>query len=163
MKATYVFLLTMSWAMVQHGTGYAAFLRVEPALETLPRGEGVARPAFSSAGAGRVGGRSGPAPEKVSRPKQFPNRQLRSTVGNTPEFPQRGSGQSGAAAKNGSLRNETVNNALAVRGPSVVRPTTPSFGNVRHRGPNPAVVNGAPRAHGRNTAAINGTRMTRRP
>ena len=233
MKATYVFLLTMSWAMVQHGTGYAVLLRAEPALECgsgaaafawraglyeisalsplgeraargavfisgrgtgegvptrtgLPRhsmlsrkpfwGEGenvealsplpwggVPRPALSSAAAGRVRGRSGPAPEKVSRPEQFPNRQRRSAMGNATKFRQPGSSQSGAAANNGSLRNETVNSALAVRGPSVVRLTTPSFGNVRHRGPNPAVVNGAPRAHGSNTAAITGTRMTRRP
>jgi hypothetical protein len=76
---------------------------------------------------------------------------------------QPGLDKSGGAAKNGFVRNETVNNALAVRTPSVVRPTAPLLNNVRHRGPNPAVVGGPTDLHSRNTAAINGSRMNRKP
>jgi hypothetical protein len=52
---------------------------------------------------------------------------------------------------------------LAARTPSVVRPTVPSFNNVRHRSPNPAVVGGSPSSHSSNSGAINGTRMNRKP
>jgi hypothetical protein len=76
---------------------------------------------------------------------------------------QPGPDKSGAVAKGGLIPNETVNNALAVRTPSVVRPTVPSLLNVRHRGPNPAVVGGSPISHSSNTGAINGTRMNRKP
>jgi hypothetical protein len=76
---------------------------------------------------------------------------------------QPGSDKSGGAAKSGFIQNETVNNALAARTPSVVRPTVPSLNNVRHRSPNPAVVSGSLTSHSSSTGAINGTRMKRKP
>jgi hypothetical protein len=98
---------------------------------------------------------------KVNRPKQLPNSRRRSLPGNALHQP--GSNKSGGAAKSGFIQNETVNIALPVRTPSVVRPTVPSFNNVRHRGPNPAVVAGSMNSDRRNTGAINGTRMNRKP
>jgi hypothetical protein len=74
-----------------------------------------------------------------------------------------GSTLSAGAAKGGLIPNQTVHNALAVRTPSVIRPTVPSLNNVRHRGPNPAVVGGSANLHSRNIGAINGTRMNRKP
>jgi hypothetical protein len=76
---------------------------------------------------------------------------------------QPGSDKSSGAAKSGFIRNETVNNTLPVRTPSVIRPTVPSPNNVRHRGPNPAVVGGSPISRSGNTGAIDGTRMNRKP
>ena len=76
---------------------------------------------------------------------------------------QPGSDKSGGAAKGGLIQNETVHNALPVRPSSVVRPTAPSLNNVRHRGPNPAVIGGSANSDRRNTGAINGTRMNRKP
>jgi hypothetical protein len=75
---------------------------------------------------------------------------------------QPGLDKSGGAAKNGFVRNETVNNALGVRTPSDVRPAVPLLNNVRHRGPNPAVIGGSLNSHGTNTRTINGTRMNHR-
>ncbi len=98
---------------------------------------------------------------KVNRPKQLPNSRQRSLPGNALHQP--GSNKSGGAAKGGLIQNETVNIALPVRTPSVVRPTVPSFNNVRHRSPNPAGVGGSPSSHSSNTGAINGTRMNRKP
>jgi hypothetical protein len=126
----------------------------------LAWGEGVARPAFSPAGAGRVRGHSGPASQGASRPK--PLASTRSTLGNARSLRQPGSDKSSGAAKSGFIRNETVNNALAVRPPNVVRPAVPLLNNVRHRGPNPAVVGGSLNSHGTNTGTINGTRMNHR-
>jgi hypothetical protein len=76
---------------------------------------------------------------------------------------QPGSDKSGGVAKGGLIQHQTLNNALAVRTPSVVRPTVPALNNVRHRSPNPAVVAGSVNSDSRNTGAINGTRMNRRP
>jgi len=73
---------------------------------------------------------------KVNRPRQLPNSRQRSLPGNAMNLHPPGSNKSGGAAKAGLIRNETVNMALPVRTPSVVRPTVPSFNNVRHRGPN---------------------------
>jgi|SRR5208337_1732132 len=100
---------------------------------------------------------------KVDRPKQLPNSRQRSLPGNGMNFHQPGSNKSAGAAKSGFIPNEGANIALAVRTPSVVRPSVPSFNNGRHRGPNPAVVGGSPNSHRSNTGAINGTRMNRKP
>jgi hypothetical protein len=93
--------------------------------------------------------------------KELPNSRQRSLPGNV--LHQASSNKSGGAAKGGLTPNETVHNALPVRTSSVVRPATPSLNNVRHRGPNPAVVGGSPNLHSSNAGAINGTRMNRKP
>ncbi len=167
MMTTCFLLLTIVWATLTHGTGYAVpelVLRPVKNVETpgpLPGGEGVPRPAFSPAGAGRVRGHGRPAPQKANRPRQLPNIRQRSVPANALHQP--GSNKSGGAAKSGLIPNETVNNAWAVRTPSVVRPTVPSLNNVRHRSANPAVVGGSPSSHSSNTGAISGTRMNRKP
>jgi hypothetical protein len=90
--------------------------------------------------------------------------------GNAASLHQPGSGNSGAA-KGGLIQNEKASNAMPVRPRGTVRPTAatlnPSFNNVRHRGPNSAVVGGSAggsaNLNSSNTGAINGTRMHRKP
>ena len=132
MKTTCLLFLTMSWATLAHGKGYAV---------NHPPSRGILT--------------------KVNRPRQLPRSRQRSLPGNALHQP--ASNKSGGAAKDGLIPNETVNNALAVQTPSVVRPAVPSLNNVRHRSANPAVVGGSPSSHSSNTGAINGTRMTRKP
>jgi len=122
----------------------------------LPR-EGVAHPAFSPAGARRVRGDSHPASQNVNRRKPLPG--TRSTMGKVMNVHQPGSAKSSGGAKSGFSRSETVNNALAARPPNLLRPSVPSFNNVRHRNPNPAVVSGSLTSHGGNTGTLVGTRM----
>ena len=211
MRTTCLLFLMMSWATLT----YAAVLC------PLPWGEGIPRPAFSPAGAGRVRGHWNPAshptfsessantagdhpgdsehaapaadgkhptegkasheqrghgrpsdtnhppshasPTKVNHSTQLPNGRQRSLPGDAMNLHQPGSNKSGGAAKSGLIRNETVNTAVAVRTPNVVRSTAPSFNNVRHRSPNPAVVGGSANSLRSNTAAINGDRIHRRP
>jgi hypothetical protein len=98
---------------------------------------------------------------KANRPKQLPNGRQRSLSGNALHQP--GSDKSGGAARGGLIPNETVHSALPVRTSSIVRPTALSLNNVRHRGPNAAVVGGSPNSHSRSAAEINGTRMNRKP
>ena len=108
-------------------------------------------------------GRSRASFTKANRSTQFPNNRERSPSGNAMNFRQQAFAKSGGAAKGGLIQNETVNNALPVRTSRVVRPTVPSLNNVRHRGPNPALVGGSANLHSRNTGAINGTGMNRKP
>jgi len=181
MKSTCLFLLTLS------------FVNLHLEANPLLRAEGEVHPALSSAGAphrqeqGGAGqafagrritdaqgahpatahrwarGHLGAASHKVNRPKQLPNRRQGSPAGNPVNLGQPGPSKFAAVAKSGFVRSETVNNTLTSRAPSVVRPTAPSFSTGRHRSPNPAVVAGAPNSHSSNAAALNGTRMTRRP
>jgi hypothetical protein len=169
-----ILFLTMTWAVLTH----------EAVLCPLPWEEGVPRPAFSPAGAGRayarrrvidaqgaqpatarrrVRGRSGAASQKANLPKQLPNNRQRSIPGNALNLHKPGSDKSGGVAKSRFVRIETVNNILAVGTPSGIRPTVPLLDSVHHRTPNPAVVGGSPSSHGGNTVAINGTRMNRKP
>ena len=191
MKTTCLLFLTMSWAALTHGTGYA--VPSSPASEPTspassansasdhPRDPAQRDAAPADDGRHQTGGKAsdeqrdhGRASDtnhppsrasltKANRPKQLPNSRQRSLPGNAMNLHQPGSDKSGGAAKGGFIRNETVNNALPVRTPSVVRPTVPSLNNVRHRGPNPAVVGGSANSHSSNTGAINGTRMNRKP
>ena len=218
MKSTSLLFLTMSWAMLTHGTRYAApssgapptmktreapwsavaaataFL--PPTLAHLPyepKAEGgsccyrtprrLRRSYFHDSAAAEPLGSIHPVDErgdhgrasnmshpphrasltKANRPKQLPNSRQRSLPGNLMNLHQPGSNKSGGAAKGGLFQSEPVNNALAVRTPSVVRPTVPPPNNVHHRSPNPAVVAGSVNSDSRNTGAINGTRMNRKP
>ena len=99
---------------------------------------------------------------KANRPKQLPNGRKGSIPGNAMNLHQPDSAKSGGAAKDGLIRNETVNIALPVR-PPVVRRTVPSLNNARHRGANPAVIGGSAKSDSRNSGEISGTRMIRRP
>jgi hypothetical protein len=102
----------------------------------------------------------------LTAPKQLPNSRKRSLPGNAVNLHPPGSHQSGGAAKGGFIKNEKGNSAPTARPRSVVRPTVASHNplpnNVRHRGPNPAVVRGSANSAS-NAGALNGTRMNRRP
>jgi hypothetical protein len=105
-----------------------------------------------------------------NHPKQLSTSQKRPLPRNAASLRQPALARSGGAAKGGLMQNETTNRGLPVRLTSV-RPSVASLGsslnplpdNVRHRGPNPAVVSGAANSGNRNTGAINGTGMHRRP
>jgi len=88
-----------------------------------------------------------------SMPRQLPNPPWRSMSRNAHGGPIRG----------GSVQSETANPAPPVRPPTVVRPLSPSLENVRHHSANPAVIGGSANSDARNTGALNGTRMPRKP
>ena len=115
------------------------------------------------------------AMKQANRPKQLPDTWKRSIARNTANLHQPDSGKSGAAAKEGLVQKETASNIMPARPPGTVRPSAatlnsslnPLPGNVRHRGPNSAVVGiadgGSPNLKSGSTGAIDGTRMHRRP
>ena len=96
-------------------------------------------------------------PKRVSN-----NRQGRSS-GNAIARHQPGSDKRGDVAKSGSNRGNIVHSSQHVRRAEVVRPTAPSVNNVRHRGANPAIIGGSAKPVVRNTGAIDGTTVHRRP
>jgi hypothetical protein len=105
----------------------------------------------------RPRGRANPA--VANRPKQLPIRTKRFKPPNATNPYHADLDRPGDTA-NG--QNRTANNALPVRSTGVGRLTVASLNNLRHRGPNPAVVSRSASNTG-NTGALNGTRMHRRP
>ena len=65
-------------------------------------------------------------------------------------------------AKPGFIQKESISNALPVRPATVSRPGA-SLNDVRHRGPNPAIIAGSPSPKTPAAGAINGTRVHRNP
>ena len=102
-----------------------------------------------------------PATITKDRPK-LPNIREHSPSRHAMNLHQPGSDKSSGAARGGFIQHETVNSVVPPRPPSVVRPSVPLLNNVRHRGPNPAVVGGSANSDGRNTGAINGARVHRK-
>lgn len=99
---------------------------------------------------------------KSNHPNEITNRREPSAAEDFKNSHRPGLDKSGGAAKSGLTRNETVNHASSNRASSAVRPSVPSLGNVRHRGPNPAIISGTGSSNTRNTAALDGTHMNRR-
>ena len=179
MKTTGLLLLMMVWAAWTQGTGFAVpSSSANPASGHPGDTERTASPRdgrYQTRGKAsdeqrKHGPASGPNHSlsranltKANHPKPIPNRSQHSLPGNAMNFHQPSLGKPSGAAKGGLIPNETVHNALPVRSSSIVRPAAQSLNNVRHRGPNPAVVGGAPEHHSSNTGAINGTRMNRKP
>jgi hypothetical protein len=174
MKVTCLLLLSlivpMSWAALMPGTSYAASSQqtsAERSATTPVAGNPSKEQRYRRHASDKNHPRSRASGTTANHPKQLPNGRTRSIAGNAASLHQPGSGKSGAAAKVGLIQNETASNAMPVGPPGTVRPTAvtlnPSFNNVRHRGPNPAVVSGSANSASRNTGAINGTRMHRKP
>ena len=164
----------MSWAALIPGTSYAA-----PSQQTSARSSAATRVAGNPSkeqrsprhASDKNHPRSRASLAAANHPKQLPNRRKRSIPGNAANLHKPDSGKSGAAAKRVLIQNETASNTMPVRPPRSARPTAatlnPSLNNVRHRGPNPAVVGGSAggsaNLNSSNTRAINGTRMHRKP
>lgn len=180
MKTTCLLFLTISWSALMPGTGYTVPFGspFQPtssgssanAASDNPRETGHIAPADD--GGRRTGqqdhGRTShasrpPNGAKLNRPAQLPKGRKRSVPGNAMNPHQPGSDKSVGAARGGLIQNGTVHSALPVRTSSVFRLSQPSLNNVRHRGPNPAVVGGSAISDSRSIGALNGTRMSRKP
>ena len=90
------------------------------------------------------------------------NDPVRSKSANAISLHQPGSTRSGVDQGKVLFQKETVSNTVPVRSPRIVRPTPTTLNNVRHRSPNPAIVNGFVNSKTGTAGAINGTRMDRR-
>ena len=189
MKTTCLLFLTMSWAALTQPPGYAvpsssAPQPTSPAASANtasghPRDAAHSTPADH--GRNPTGGKapdeqrghdraSGPnhppsraSLTKANRPMRLPNGGQRPIPRNGMNLYQPASNISAGTAKGGFIQNQTVNNALALRTPTFVRPTGPLLNNMPHRSPNPAVIGGSPNLHRSDTGRINGTRMNRKP
>ena len=185
MKAISLLFLAMSFAALMQGTSYAAPSQQTSAESSAKRASdhqhdaehaappdhGKRRkegnPSEEQRGPHYVSGKNHPRSRAslsaANRPKQLPGSRKRSIPGNAINLHRSASDKSGGAATGGLIRNETVKKALPVRPPSVVKAAVPPLNNVRHRGPNPAVVGGSANSDSRNTGTLNGTRMSRKP
>jgi len=101
----------------------------------------------------------------ATRPKQPSRNEQHSRSGGAINLHQPGLNRSGAVTKEGLLhnQNETPHRTLPIRPPGTARTNATSLSNVRQRGPNPAVIGGPASSDTRNSGAISGNRMGRRP
>ena len=105
-------------------------------------------------------GRRGPAVGKP--PQQLPKRQARVASAGAMN-PRIGSDGSLPSAKGSLIQNPTAGRYGPVRSPGPVGVAASPLSNVRHRSPNPAVIAGSAGLGNRNTAAIDGKQVYRRP
>jgi hypothetical protein len=142
MKATWLLSLAMSGSVLMHGTGYAGD-RYHPRS------------------------RAGLAPAK--HPKPLPDRRKAGVSGPAVSLHRPGADRTRIALPvrlpgvgRSTLSSPGMVQSNRVRpnnpGPSTVRPD-----GVRHRSPNPAVIGGSVNVASRNSGAIDGTRIYRRP
>jgi hypothetical protein len=167
-------IVRMSWAALMPGTSYAAPSQ-QTSAESSANTASAGNPSNEQRDPRHASDKNHPRRRArltaANLPKQLPNSRKRSIPGNAVNLHQPDSGKSGAAAKGALIQNETASNAMLVRPPGTVRPTAaslnPSLNNVRHRGPNVAVIGGSAggsaNLNSSNTGAINGTRMHRKP
>jgi hypothetical protein len=104
-----------------------------------------------------------PATTIKVRPKQLPNNRKHSPSKYPTNPHQPGLDKSDALAETGLVHQETFKSGQAVRPASVARFPVSLRNDVRHRGANPAVIGGPVNSAGRNTGAISGTSVHRRP
>ncbi len=122
-----------------------------------PSGEGKNR--------GRRSGKN--HPNSAASPKAFPkrvsNERHGSPSGNAIGHHQPGSDKRDDVAKSRLNHGDTIHSSEHVRRAKVIQPAVPSLNNVRHRGANTAILGGSTKPAGKNTGAINGTSVHRRP
>ena len=171
MRTMCLLCLTVTWAAWMPGRNYAA--TSSPASRPTSAGSSTNTASGHPGDAGhaaspRDGRRTVVAnhPSRrvsvtlVNRPKAPPNSRQRFMPGNA--LPPSVSNKSAGRGEVGLIPIATVHNAIPARTPGIVRPAVPPASNVRHRGPNPAVVDGSPGFHGSNAGALNGTGMKRK-
>ncbi len=179
MKLAGLLRLTLSCAALTCGTSYAA-----PAPQ--PQASEVARNAVGEDLRGRSGvleerKKTSPANnnKRTSNPFVYDksyspngtNRARRPTrngrdwaSGGAADFHPALSEKSAGTPKKGWMQNQqTIDHPLAVRPPSIGGPAARSLSDVSHRGPNPAVIAGLTNLKSGNAAAIDGTRVNRKP
>jgi hypothetical protein len=160
MRTACLLFLTMSWAALIPGTGYA----VPASGAETGRASGTIHP---HSGVPEPPGSTHPIKHTlvrptVNRPKPLSTSRQHSQPGNVTNFHPPSSNQTGGPANSGFTRTGTVNTPLAFRAPTVGRSTVPLVSSVHHRSPNPALVVGSPNLHSSNAAAIDGARVNRR-
>jgi len=185
MKAACLLFLTMSCAALMQGTGYAAPSQPTSAGSYANTAGDLPHDAEHTAGpdhgkrqkkenpsneqrdpryaSGKNHPRSRPSLTAAKRPRQLPKSRRPSVVKKATNLHQPGSAKSDGVPPGGLIRNEKFKNTLPGRRPNVVRSPVPSLNNVRHHGPNPAIVGGPANSNIGNNGALNGTRMSRKP
>jgi len=147
MKAAYLLLLSLVplSSLLTCPLSWAEGAFVE-AASPLPRGEGAPRPASSSVRqpTETVRGLSAQPPRSVTRYTHSSDIRPRPLRAIAPNVHQRVADKPAGAAR------------------SVTRATAPTFTNVRHRSPNPAIVGGPAKTQVKATGSLSGTSMNRR-
>jgi len=184
MRAAYFVLIAMSCVALLCGGAFASnsanVSPVQRAAETSPKVANTnAQGAEGNNGKTQASGnRSGTQKnlrvrtnqkQSAIRPIRIKNNHARQVSKNTPRPTFESSSNLNrvdsafsANAKSSALtQNQKAPNAVPVR-PGVARPGANSLNPVRHRNPNPAIVNGSVSSIGKGAGVLDGTRMNRK-
>ena len=163
MKISLLILLVISGALTLGASDATASnpapQKLEGAASTAPAGK--RRVQHRAAKANQV-----PKPPHVANTNRLErpaNGQARSTTATPRLQPRSRLSQSVVFEKRGSIQNKSVTSVSAVQRQSMFPSSSPSLDNLRHRGPNPAVLGGLGTSKPGGTGAINGSRMSRKP
>jgi hypothetical protein len=184
MKTTCLLLLMLSWAALMNSTSCAAQSQQTATDSSASTASGHPQDAKHAAVAGggkrqKEGNSSDgrPTNQNVSevnhprsqsglttanRPKPLSNGGKHFAPESSMHIREAGSGKRNDAVKRGLTQRATINSARPIRPTNVTRPSAPLLNNARHRGANPAVIGGSAISV-RNTGAVNGTRVHRKP
>jgi hypothetical protein len=103
------------------------------------------------------------AAKTKERSKQLPNTRKQFPSEGALKSQQHFSDKSGRSARTQIVQRQTATTAASPRTPTVIRAVAPLLSNVRHRGANPAMIGGSAHASSKDTSAISGTTVHRRP
>ncbi len=104
-----------------------------------------------------------PHEANTNRLKHPANGQTRSTTATPRLQPQSRLSQSVVVEKRRSIQKKSVTSVSAVQRPSMFPSSSPSLDNLRHLGPNPAVLGGLGTSKPGGTGAIDGSHMSHKP
>ena len=133
--------------------------RLEGAASTVPTGK--RRIQHRTAKANQV-----PKPPHVAnknRLKRLANGPAKATSAVPGSAHKSGANQPVMITKKGSIQNKPVTSVFGVQRPNMFPSSSPSLDHLRHRGPNPAVIGGLGSSKLRETGAIDGSHVRRRP
>lgn len=185
MRTCLIFII-VGWVALLAGTGYAASQQspsesiantssdhardAEHAAPASNRNRQADRKASTETAAPRRASkkdhaRSPASLTKAIRPRQPSSNGEHSKSGSAINPRQPVLNSSSGVTKEGLIHNhnETLSRTQPVRPSGVVRTKAASLNNARHRGPNPAAIGGPASSDTRDTAAINGNHVGRRP
>jgi len=190
MKATFLFLVTIGLAGValensyaapfglagQQGAGAASESSAKPNLHDGSPAAPSEQTKNQKKGTSSAGQRSRPhvsdknharnlaGPSDSKHPTPVRKGVRRSTSENPANLRSPAAGKSGSPAATKDFSRSTGQKPGATsRQPSISRDAEPPLKDVRHRGQNPALIGGPSNSRTRNSSAINGTTMNRKP
>lgn len=131
--------------------------------ENLVIGRGVSEKALASQGRDGTSSRKGVVRITASRPQSVPKNAHSLAGGNSVAHRQAEASTLSEVTNGESAQTRRLGGFFPAQAPTAVSRLEPARSSLTHHGPNPAIVGGSSNSSAGNTAAVNGSRIHRRP